>query len=428
MVSDRSPAQTDEEYFSPVYFRGIPYCGGKGFTRGTHRLKRPEETFDVVRPYLREAGVTRIADITGLDNVGVPTTLALRPNATTIACSSGKGLSIEAALVSGAMEAIEIHAAESLNLPSVHASYKQIAANYLVPALDDLPFSLNGIFSVDWPLHWYIGWDVLTQSEIALPLVMVGMARNRSLMSSLGAFVVSSNGLGAGNSFLESVAAGLYEVIERDGVACHHAALSRGKPMTVFSDSTLRSYPLVEQVLNLCDAAGVRVLVFDCTLDTNVPIFIAYVYDRTDGGAGVCMGYGAHLDTEIALVRAMTEALQGRLNFIAGARDDIFRAAFWRARGSGSRSAIAALERLRANCPEATFRRTCATECFEADINYLLACLKRAGLKQVIVVDITPAGCPVHVVRVVVPGLEGYMHHEYRPGRRAINYAKEGGL
>jgi len=424
MVSDRPEAQTDAAYFPPIYFRGIPFRGCKSFTRGTHRLKRPEETFDLIRPYLGEAGVTRIADITGLDNVGVPTTLALRPNATTLACSSGKGLSIEAALVSGAMEAIEIHAAETVALPSIHASYKQIASNYLVPALDDLPFSLNGIFGVDWPLHWYIGWDVSTQSEIALPLVLVGMARNRSLMSSLGAFMLSSNGLGAGNSFLESVAAGLYEVIERDGVACHRAALSRGHLTPVFSDSTLRSYSLVAQVLDLCDAAGVRVLVFDCTVDTDVPIFMAYVYDRTDEGAGVCMGYGAHLDTEIALLRAITEALQGRLNFIAGARDDIFRAAFWRARDIGSRSAITAFERLRDKCPEATFRRTCATECFEADINCLLARLKRAGLKQVIVVDITPAGCPVHVVRIVVPGLEGYMHHQYRPGRRAINYGK----
>jgi ribosomal protein S12 methylthiotransferase accessory factor len=166
------------------------------------------------------------------------------------------------------------------------------------------------------------------------------------------------------------------------------------------------------------------VLVVDCTVDTNVPIFTAYVYDRMDEGTGVCMGYGAHLDAEIALLRAITEALQGRLNFIAGARDDIFRAAFWRARGSGPRSLVGAFERLRINFPEATYRRTRATECFEADINYLLARLKRAGLKHVIIVDITPAGCPVHVVRIVVPGLEGYMHHEYRPGRRAINYAK----
>jgi len=409
---------------SPVYFRGIPHRGLKNFTTGTHRAKPPEETFEVIRPYLHEAGVTRVADITGLDNVGVPTTLAIRPNATTMACSSGKGLSLTAALVSGAMEAIELYAAETVSLPFLRASYDELTSQYVLPALNTLPFSRHGIFSTDWPLHWHLGWDLLSQSEVALPLVIAGMARDHSLMSSLGAFLLSSNGLGAGNSFLEALGSALYEVIERDGVACHHAAMLRGLRTPVFTDSTLRSYSLVAGVLDLCDAAGIRVLVFDCTVDTDIPIFMAYVYNRADEGAGTFRGYGAHLDTEVALLRAITEALQGRLNFIAGARDDIFRAAFWRARSS-SRPAIAAFERQRASCPEAVRRPSRGSDCFETDVNHLLDSVRSVGLEHVIVVDITPSGCPAHVVRVLVPGLEGYMHHEYRPGRRATSYAMQ---
>jgi YcaO-like protein with predicted kinase domain len=426
-VSDRFPAQVDERYYSPVYFRGTPLRSNKSFTQGTHRAKLPEETFDVVHPYLAEAGITRVADITGLDNVGVPTTLAIRPNGITIACSSGKGLTMAAALVSGAMEAIELHAAENVALPSIRGSYNEIASQYLVPSVEDFPFSLNGIFSVDWPLDWYLGWDVLLQSEIALPLVMVGMGHTRSLISSLGAFVVSSNGLGAGNTFLEAVNAGLYEVIERDSVACHCSARLRGNRTPVLPDSILRSYPLVAQLLDLCATADVRILVLDCTADTGVPTFEAYVYNRTSAGPGVLKGYGTHLDTEVAVVRAITEALQGRLNFIAGARDDVFRAAFWRVRGGASRSLTAALERLRTNSPEATRRPSRAADCFESDIHHLLTCLRTAGLTHVIVFDITPAGCPISVVRIVVPGLETYRHDQYRPGRRAKNYAIGGG-
>jgi ribosomal protein S12 methylthiotransferase accessory factor len=320
------------------------------------------------------------------------------------------------------MEAMELHAAETVKLPSIHGSYNDIASEYLLPAVNDLPFSLNGVFSVDWPLDWYLGWDILTQSEIALPSVIVGMARGQSLMTSLGAFERSSNGLGAGNSFLEAVTAGLYEVIERDSVACHHAALLRENRTPVFSDSTLRSYPLVAHILDLCDAAEVRALVMDCTVDTNVPTFTAYVYNRTGEGPGIFKGCGTHLDTEVALLRAITEALQGRLNFIAGARDDIFRAAFRRVRGRATPSVIAAFEQLRADNPEATCRPSRATECFEGDIDHLLTCLRSAGLKHVIVADITPAGWPIYVIRIVVPGLEGYMHEEYRPGRRAMDY------
>ena len=88
-----------------IEFRGKSYRSSKSYRSGTHRTQSPEETFTLIRPYLERAGVTRIADVTGLDHVGVPTTLAIRPNARTMACSSGKGLTLDQAYVSGAMEA-----------------------------------------------------------------------------------------------------------------------------------------------------------------------------------------------------------------------------------------------------------------------------------------------------------------------------------
>src|SRR6185437_4339032 len=65
----------------PIEFRGSVYRSPKSFNAGTHRTQAPAETFRTVKPFLEQAGVTRIADVTGLDNVGVPTTLAIRPNA-----------------------------------------------------------------------------------------------------------------------------------------------------------------------------------------------------------------------------------------------------------------------------------------------------------------------------------------------------------
>ncbi len=76
---------------SPIMFRGESHRSPKAFRTGTHRAQSPEETFRAIKPHLERAGVTRIADVTGLDNIGVPTTLAIRPNALTIACSSAKG-------------------------------------------------------------------------------------------------------------------------------------------------------------------------------------------------------------------------------------------------------------------------------------------------------------------------------------------------
>ena len=413
------------ETHDSIEFRGRSYRSAKAFRAGTHRTQSPEDTFRLVRPYLAKAGVTRIADVTGLDHIGVPTTLALRPNAPTMACSSGKGVTLDQAYVSGAMEAFELHASETTPLSPIRASYRDLSKSYPMPTVTNLSLAQYSLFTVDWPFYWCLGWDLISQSEIPVPMAMVGMSR-ASQVGSLRAFQVSSNGLGAGNSFLEAVTSGLYEVIERDGTACHfHAATHRQRPIPLVSDLALRSFPLVAGVLQKCDQAAVGVLVQECVVDTNVPTYNALTYDTTDRGVPVTRGSGAHLDPEIALLRAITEALQGRLNFIAGSRDDLFRSAYSRIR-AGWRDTVNALQDLRTHCPEATPMESRASDAFETDILDLLSCVQRTGLRNVVVIDLTPPDFPVFVVRVLVPGLEGYVHHGYQPGPRAANFEGQG--
>jgi ribosomal protein S12 methylthiotransferase accessory factor len=64
-----------------------------------------------------------------------------------------------------------------------------------------------------------------------------------------------------------------------------------------------------------------------------------------------------------------------------------------------------------------------AAASFEEDVHRLLRHVREAGLPNVVVFDLTPEDFPVHIVRVVVPGMEGYMHHGYRAGPRACAYA-----
>lgn len=406
----------------PIQFRGRSFRSAKGFLEGTHRARSPLETIQLIEPYLPVAGVTRIADITGLDRVGLPTTLALRPNAPTMACSSGKGVTPEQAFVSGAMEAIELHAAESVSLSQLRGTYRDLSKSFVMPAADHLPLTRDSLFSIDWPFYWCAGWDIVGQCEMLVPMAMVGMAR-ASMIGSLRSFQVSSNGLGAGNTFLEAVTAALYEVIERDGVACNfQAALHHSRPIPVLGEEVVRSYDLVAGVIAKCDRAKIGVLVQDCTIDPAVSIFHAYVYDTVDHGVPVTKGSGAHLDPEIAILRAITEALQGRLNFIAGSRDDLFRQAFVRAR-AGWQDSVRALQEIREHCPLVGRRhepRT--TETFEGDIRLLIATIVRSGFENVIVFDLTPKDFEIFLVRVIVPGYEGYMHHGYHPGQRAMRF------
>src|SRR4051794_11806268 len=75
----------------------------------SHRVCRPEETFARIKPLLSTAGITRIADVTGLDRLDIPVAVVTRPNSRGLSVAQGKGLDFGAAKVSGVMEALETY-------------------------------------------------------------------------------------------------------------------------------------------------------------------------------------------------------------------------------------------------------------------------------------------------------------------------------
>src|SRR5690349_14780816 len=64
----------------------------KRYRRGTHRAVAPAETFARFARHARALGITRIADVTGLDYLGLPVFMAVRPNARSLSVCQGKGL------------------------------------------------------------------------------------------------------------------------------------------------------------------------------------------------------------------------------------------------------------------------------------------------------------------------------------------------
>src|SRR5580698_339805 len=101
--------------------------GVKKLRNGTDRAAAICETIDKARRVLDAVGVTRVADITGLDHIGIPVAAAYRPNARSVSVSQGKGVSLEAAQASAAMEAIEGYHAERVVKPLTLATVREMA-------------------------------------------------------------------------------------------------------------------------------------------------------------------------------------------------------------------------------------------------------------------------------------------------------------
>lgn len=404
-----------------IHYRGQAHRGAKGFWRGTQRSISPAETLERIRPHFPRVGITRLANITGLDWIGIPVTLAVRPNASTLSNGAGKGFSLEASLVSGAMEAIELYHAEEADLPSFHLPYEHLPANRI--PVEDILLTKHCLWNPWWPYQWTLGWDIVRQEEVPVPRWSVQMGPHPLRFRDLHAFQVTSNGLASGNNLLEAINAGLFEVIERDAVTCHRLAWERLQKLPPIVIQATIEHPLVRELIERLDRAGVGMVLFDCTVDTKVPVYMTYIYDRHVRSLGLYRGYGAHLDPEVAMVRAITEAVQARAIYIAGSRDDVFRHSYLQVRQSSDAMLVSTIEAL-PETVDARERVSEATPTFEGDTSLALHKLGHAGLGRVIVLDLTMEGLPIKVVKVIVPGLEGYMFDFYSPGRRGTAFLR----
>jgi ribosomal protein S12 methylthiotransferase accessory factor len=402
----------------------------KGYLDGTHRLRNPAETLALIEPHLPAMGITRVANITGLDRLGIPVVAVYRPNARSIVVSQGKGVNLVAARVSGLMEAIESFHAEHADLPLRLSSFKELQQSYAVIDVTRLPHLSVSNFHSEKPLLWCEARNLLTEKPIWVPYEMVHTNYTRPLPAGSGNFVMSSNGLASGNHYLEAVCHGLCEVVERDALALwalDGGTKCRDRRLDLASVDAASAKTLIQTLFDADMAVGV----WEITTDIGLPAFVCALVDQRPNAFSQFYsshGSGCHLSREVALLRALTEAAQTRLTYIAGARDDAHRELFETARNPDR------IADVRADIGEdAPVMRQWSgvphheTSSFDADLSIILQGLQSAGVSEVAALEF-PARMPgISVIRVIVPGLEG-LHDApgYVPGRRAEGHVRGG--
>lgn len=383
----------------------------KRYNYETQRAVPPEETLARVENLLPRAGITRVADITGLDRIGIPVFSSIRPTAQAGAISvyNGKGATPTEAKVSAMMEGIERCSAEYPGknlLTADYASLEREGEHALDPALLILP----GSASPSSPIPWVPGFDLVTREEILVPAHAVYHPLPRLY---LPLFRTNTNGLASGNTLEEAVFHGLMEVIERDAWSIAEVTRHTGPKIVNVTD------PIATGLMAKFEAAGVSVHVKDLTSDIAVPTFAA-VSDDTElrDPTLLTIGIGTHTNPSIALLRSLTEVAQSRLTQIHGAREDATTADFRKKIGY---ERTKRLNRYWFECEtEIDFNSipNGDTDDFRDDIRAVISKLAKAGLGRVIVADLTREDLGVPVVRVIVPGLEIFAMDQERIGKR----------
>jgi YcaO-like protein with predicted kinase domain len=394
----------------------------KGFAWGAQRTIAPADTFKAMIGHAGRMGITRVADVTGLDSIGIPVTMVCRPNARSLAVSQGKGISLDAAKASGLMESIELYHAEHIALPMRYSSYRDLRATCRVVEIEDLPFCAGTRFKSDLPLLWMEGLDLISGERAFVPFEMVNMSTVNSEPGA-GCFVSSSNGLASGNHPIEALIHAVCEIVERDSITLFHLrggddAAKRRIDLGSVDDLSCR------EGLERYQRAGLSAVVWDLTSDSGIPVFQCLIFEQ-DGGDGrdlfAAMGMGSHTSREIALLRAMTEAAQSRLTLIAGSRDDVFRQEYQLAAGAAG---FVEQQRtlLKYSPPDRLFNKvpSASFPTFNEDLDWLIDRLTGIGVERLMMVDLTKADFGIPVVRVVIPKLEAFDEvPSYSPGNRA---------
>src|SRR5262245_60752832 len=111
----------------------------KGYVLGTHRTIPPAETLRRVAPLLSQYGITRVADVTRLDEIALPTYCAIRPRGLLMQISNGKGLRPLDAKVSAVMESIELSVAEQPPTDLRRATFEDLQKESPARAPSNLP-------------------------------------------------------------------------------------------------------------------------------------------------------------------------------------------------------------------------------------------------------------------------------------------------
>ena len=397
----------------------------KRYFQGTHRSRAPAETLAAYRPLLPRMGITRIANVTGLDRIGLPVCVAVRPNARSLATSQGKGETIEAAMVSAMMESIELWHAEHVDQPLRHESWSAMRGRAATMDLANAPIRIDASFDPARPIQWIEGTDLMNGQACWLPFELVSMNLVRQ-PGQQPIFLESSNGLSSGNHPAEALVHGLAEIIERDAMTLWelHDPASRKRRQV---DPATVHEPGLRAILDHLAETGIITGIWDVTSDIGLPTFSVVILEDPDSPwwrpIPAYFGAGAHLDPVIALSRAIHEAIQSRLTAISGSRDDMFHADYVRAGNRDDHARIIADLR----SPPATHAFPARTlpvgAALEDDLETMLGLLRRVGVDSVLAVDLSRPDIGIPVTKVVAPQLEPYLTPFYRPGARARQLA-----
>jgi ribosomal protein S12 methylthiotransferase accessory factor len=371
-----------------------------------------------------EFGISRLADTTGMDTLGVPTASATKPaTSDVIWVYSGKGRSQSQARVTAIMECLERSGALWPTRPNwVTETETILRRSHEVWSPDRFTYRRRDSVHPDDPQLWVEATKLTgDHGPVMVPADLCFNGRRPAGLPPSPYLLSTSNGLAAAFTREDALVHGLAEVIERDVISCAEVRASHlgyrflsaiaerfglsSSALGRYEDNvdlaiTIERDSLPDIALDIArryEAAGLDLVIKLLPNDFDLPAYGVAAVQEADFTRHLgCAGYAVRSSSTAALEAALLELAQTRATDLQGAREDRHEPEKQR------------LEQV----PEHHWLATPGTRAVpyeerqtESGLDNLLARCAKAGLPDVAYVEF-PGWPGISVVRLLVPEAE----------------------
>lgn len=237
--------------------------------------------------------------------------------------SAGKGTTDEQAKASGLCEGLERHSGVFRgDEPRRRARLSELGASAIDPRdcmlfsarqyaerdewnRGSSPYSFVPLpFNPEAEIEWSPLWSLTRQEVCWLPTSFCYYDYPEPKEQRF--CVACSNGNAAGNTLEEAALQGFLELVERDSVALwwYNRVSRPGVDLSSFAE------PYLGELAEYLRKRGREMAALDLTADLGIPVFAVWSRRIDNPIEEIVLGFGAHLDARLALLRAVTEMNQ----------------------------------------------------------------------------------------------------------------------
>ena len=420
----------------------------KRFTKdGGHRIVAPEVTLELYGRHVSPiTGAVSMLERVGISNDGAMhvyvagTNLARRHRSLDHLrgdlrnMSSGKGVSDVQARASGLCEGLERYSGvyrgdeplrrarqgdlgESAIQPNACMLYSERQYRQR-DSWNERKSTYNYVprpFDPDAEIDWTPAWSLTRQEPRYLPSAFCYY--NYPYTEQEPFCIACSNGNAAGNTLEEAILQGFFELVERDSVALWWYSRVRrpGVDLDSFAD------PYLGALRDFLHSRGREMWVLDLMSDLPVPVFTAVCRYLAGSEERIVLGFGAHLDAHIALLRAVTEMNQMLSSLLQEPDREVLsehvtdaETVEWLRTATVANQPYLRADGLAPPRKASAYAKSWSDNVTE-DVRACQALVERQGM-EMLVLDQTRAEIGLPVAKVIVPGLRHFWAR-FAPGR-----------